>query len=114
MQVKSKTYVIILAAGNATRLRPLSNRVPKPLIDIFGKPIVIRIIESFKKAGFSDFCVLFGYKGELIKQEISKIEDINVEFIEQKELIGMADAILLCTTFLNSKYKISRFIYFFI
>jgi len=103
MGKKSNTYVIILAAGNATRLRPLSYRVPKPLIEIDGKPLISRIISSFKEAGFNKFYVLIGYKGALIKNEVLKCQDIEVDFVEQTELSGMADALLLCLNYIKNK-----------
>jgi NDP-sugar pyrophosphorylase family protein len=106
----SKTFVIILAAGLATRLKPLSNRIPKPLIEINCEPIISRTISAFKEAGFTQFCVLIGYKGELVRKEIQKIQDIEIEFVLQNDLTGMADAISLCVNHINSKYEnISNF-----
>ncbi len=90
------TYVIILAAGKATRLRPLSNKIPKPLIKINGITIISRIIHTFKEVGFNKFIILVGYKKQAIKTELLKIQDIELEFIEQTNQLGMADGLLLC------------------
>ena len=97
------TYVIILAAGKATRLRPLSNTIPKPLIKINGIPIISRIIHTFKEAGFINFIILVGYKQQAIKTELLKIQDIELEFIEQTNQLGMADGLLLCLDQFNEK-----------
>ena len=97
------TYVIILAAGKATRLRPLSNTIPKPLIKINGIPIISRIIHNFKEAGFINFIILVGYKQQAIKTELLKIQDIELVFIEQTIPIGMADGLLLCLNQFNEK-----------
>ncbi len=97
------TYVVILAAGKATRLRPLSDLIPKPLIKINGIPIISRVIHSFKEAGFINFIILVGYKQQAIKTELLKIQDIELEFIEQKIQIGMADGLLLCLNQFNEK-----------
>lgn len=97
------TYVIILAAGKATRLRPLSNTIPKPLIKINGIPIISRIIHTFKEAGFINFIILVGYKQQAIKTELLKIQDIELEFIKQTNLLGMADGLLLCLNHFNEK-----------
>ena len=105
MELKSTTCVIILAAGYATRLKPLSNRIPKPLLDVNGKTLIFRIISNFKISGFSRFCILVGYKKELIIEEISKIKEIKVKFVEQKQIVGMADAIALCVNFVNKFEK---------
>lgn len=94
MEPKSSYFVIILAAGYATRLRPLSDKIPKPLIDINGKRIISRIISNFKEAGFTKFCIVLGYKKEAIKREVLKNKDLEILFVEQKHIIGMADAIL--------------------
>lgn len=96
MPSSRNTYVIILAAGKATRLRPLSNKIPKPLIKINGITIISRIIHTFKEAGFNKFIILVGYKQQAIKTELLKIQDIELEFIEQTNQLGMADGLLLC------------------
>jgi NDP-sugar pyrophosphorylase family protein len=97
------TYVIILAAGKATRLRPLSDIIPKPLIKINGIPIISRVIHSFKEAGFINFIILVGYKQQAIKAELLKIQDVELEFIEQTNQLGMADGLLLCLNQFNEK-----------
>jgi mannose-1-phosphate guanylyltransferase len=93
MELKQNFYVIILAAGFATRLRPISNKTPKPLIEIGGKTIISRIISNFIQAGFNKFCVIAGYKKELIIKEILKFKKIEILIAEQKEISGMANAI---------------------
>ena len=105
------TYVIILAAGKATRLRPLSNKTPKPLIKINGIPIISRIIQSFKDAGFINFIILVSYKQQAIKKELLKIHDIKLEFIEQANQLGMADGLTLCLNQFNEK-KQNSFTFF--
>lgn len=110
MELKSNVYVIILAAGYATRLRPLSEKIPKPLIDISGKTLISRIISNFKKAGFNNFCFVLGYKQRLIKKEILRDEDIETIFIDQKEPTGMADAIALAIDSILQNHKnVSKF-----
>jgi len=96
MQITNNAYVIILAAGKATRLRPLSSQIPKPLIKVNGISIIARIISNFKQAGFSKFIVLVGYKKALVRAELLKIKDIELQIIEQVKQIGSADALLLC------------------
>jgi len=96
MHTINNAYVIILAAGKATRLRPLSDQVPKPLININGIPMITRIVSNFKQSGFNKFIVLVGYKQELIRAELLKIQDIELQIIEQVTQLGSADALLLC------------------
>jgi NDP-sugar pyrophosphorylase family protein len=103
MEIKSDTYVIILAAGYATRLRPISNRIPKPLIDINGKTLISRIISNFREAGFTKFCVIVGYKKELIKREMLRQNDLDILIIDQDKPTGMADAIALAMNIIFQK-----------
>ena len=105
MLSKSKISIIILAAGLGTRLRPLTNEIPKPLIEIAGIPMILHIISSFREASFSNFCVLIGYLGEKVRDEILKETDVSVDFVEQLELNGMADAISLCIDYVNNNYE---------
>ena len=110
MKPRNSVYVIILAAGKATRLRPLSNQIPKPLININGIPMITRIVSNFKQAGFSKFIVLVGYKQELIRAELLKIQDIELQFIEQVSQVGSADALLLSLDkFSNIKSSVLSF-----
>ncbi len=110
MKPRNSVYVIILAAGKATRLRPLSNQIPKPLIDINGIPMITRIVTNFKQAGFSKFIVLVGYKQELIRAELLKVQDIELQFIEQVSQVGSADALLLSLDkFSNIKSSVLSF-----
>ena len=46
-----KFHAIILAAGYGSRLSPLTDQIPKPLLPIAGKPMLIRILEKLKEAG---------------------------------------------------------------
>ena len=111
MKPRNNAYVIILAAGKATRLRPLSDQIPKPLININGIPMITRIISNFKQAGFSKFIVLVGYKQELIRAELLKVKDIELHIIEQVKQVGSADALMLCLNQFN-EHKSSGLTFF--
>lgn len=58
---------IILAAGASNRLRPLSEDIPKCMLEINGKPLLQNILELFKNNGVDDISVIVGYKKEKIK-----------------------------------------------
>ena len=57
---------IIIAGGNSTRIRPLSNEIPKTMIEIYGKSILEKQIELFQRYGISDITVVTGYQSEKI------------------------------------------------
>ncbi|MFX1326159.1 MAG: NDP-sugar synthase, partial [Promethearchaeota archaeon] len=114
MDTKSKFYVIILAAGYGTRLKPLSNRIPKPLIDINGKTLISRVISNFEDAGFNKFCVVVGYKKSLIREELNKYDNLDILIVEQTDPSGMADAINLAIKRINQKNDQEKNFNFFI
>ena len=58
---------IILAAGKGERLRPLTDNIPKCMVELFGKTLLDRQIEIFRKFGISEIIVVTGYKSEKIK-----------------------------------------------
>lgn len=60
--------VLILAGGLGTRLSEETNKLPKPMVEIGGKPILWHIMKTYSSYGFNDFVILLGYKGYLIKE----------------------------------------------
>lgn len=63
--------VAILAGGRGTRLTEETTNVPKPMIEIGGKPIIWHIIKTYSHFGFNDFIICLGYKGYVIKEYFS-------------------------------------------
>ena len=59
--------VVILAGGFGTRLAEETDLVPKPLVEIGSKPILWHVMKIYEKAGFTEFVVCCGYKGQSIK-----------------------------------------------
>lgn len=64
--------VVILAGGLGTRLSEYTKKIPKPMVEIGGIPIIRHIINLFINAGFSDFIIAGGYKYEVIKKYFQK------------------------------------------
>jgi glucose-1-phosphate cytidylyltransferase len=60
-------HVAILAGGFGTRLSEETHRIPKPMVEIGGRPILWHIMKGYSAAGFDHFVVALGYKGEAIK-----------------------------------------------
>lgn len=59
--------VAILAGGYGTRLAELTREIPKPLVEIGGRPILWHILQFYAAQGFKEFVIALGYKGDLIK-----------------------------------------------
>jgi UDP-N-acetylglucosamine diphosphorylase/glucosamine-1-phosphate N-acetyltransferase len=86
---------IILAAGEGKRLRPLTEKRPKHMIPIAGKPIIHQLIDSFKSNGVYKFSIVVGHLRENIIQYLSDGKEfgIEIEYVYQSNLRGTADAL---------------------
>lgn len=60
--------VLILCGGAGTRLREHARSIPKPLVEIGGKPILWHVVQIYLAQGFCDFVLLTGFRGELIER----------------------------------------------
>ena len=66
--------VIILAGGFGTRLHEYTTSIPKPMVPIADKPILIHLMNYFASYGHKDFYLALGYKAEVIKQFFFKLQ----------------------------------------
>jgi glucose-1-phosphate cytidylyltransferase len=86
----AKPPVVILAGGRGTRLGSLEQQLPKPMVEVAGVPIILRIMDSYSKYGFSNFIILAGYKSEMIKNFM-----INLKYFGNNIEINMENESLL-------------------
>ena len=94
--------VIIPLAGFGTRLRPQTYTKPKPLINVAGKAVLGHILDKFAGLDVEEFIIVHGYLGEQIQHYLAtQYPQYRARFVEQKELIGQADAILRCRPFVD-------------
>ena len=61
------TKAVLLAAGRGTRMRELTNDLPKPMLQVRGKPVLQHIIEGLRAAGVQDFCIVVGWRAEVVR-----------------------------------------------
>jgi|TARA_B110000444_G_C18849474_1_gene604424 glucose-1-phosphate cytidylyltransferase len=66
-KIKKNLKVVILAGGYGTRLSEYTKKIPKPMVQINRKPLLVHIINHYKKFGFKEFIIAAGYKKEVIK-----------------------------------------------
>jgi dTDP-glucose pyrophosphorylase/glutaredoxin len=94
---KKENYVFILAGGLGTRLMPLTETVPKPMLKVGDKPILELIIEQFKEYGYINFIISLNYKGEIIEEYFKdgKDFDVNIEYVTETKKLGTAGSIAL-------------------
>ncbi|MBB5149733.1 nucleotidyltransferase family protein [Ureibacillus thermosphaericus] len=88
---------VLMVGGLGTRLRPLTNDVPKPMLKVGGKPILETIIEGFKQYGYTNFILSVNYKKEVIQNYFQNGEafDVNISYIEEPKRLGTAGALSL-------------------
>jgi len=72
--------VFILAGGKGTRLSELTKEVPKPMVKIGSKPILLHIINRYFKYGLNKFYILAGYKSNIIKNYFKGFKKVNQKF----------------------------------
>jgi glucose-1-phosphate cytidylyltransferase len=80
--------VLLLAGGFGTRLSEETQNIPKPMIEVGGKPILWHIMKLYSHFGFNDFVVLLGYKGYVIKEYFANYflhsSDVTIDVRENK------------------------------
>lgn len=82
--------VVILAGGLGTRLKPMTDEIPKPLIPINGKTLTEHVINLFKKVGVKEFILSIGHKRDMIKKYFGDGSNFNskISYIEETEPLG--------------------------
>ena len=86
-QAKNDNTVLLMAGGFGTRLTPLTDDCPKPLLKVGEKPIIQTIIENFIEYGLHNFVISTHYKSEMIKDYLGdgSKKGVSIEYIEEKE-----------------------------
>jgi dTDP-glucose pyrophosphorylase len=98
-----ENYVVIMAGGLGSRLGDLTKEIPKPMLEVGGKPILERIIYSFKDSGYNKFIICLNYKGEIIKNYFNDGSDfgVDIEYTFEEKKLGTAGALGLINIELN-------------
>jgi CTP:molybdopterin cytidylyltransferase MocA len=81
---------VVIAAGEGRRLRPLTERWPKPILPIDGKPVIATVLRELEAAGVGPVTVVVGHLGDQIRRLLAGLD---VRFAEQREPLGSADAV---------------------
>ena len=87
--------VFLMAGGFGTRLQPLTDHCPKPLLKVGDKPILELILENFVNAGFHRFYVSTHYKAEMVREQIGDGSrwGVSVEYVCEDVPLGTAGAL---------------------
>ena len=94
--------VIMPMAGKGTRLLPLTKRVPKPLVNVAGRPVLDYVMDALRQAGqLEELIIITGHLKEKVEQYIRDNYDIPARFIEQTVLDGTAGAVNLARPYVD-------------
>ena len=94
---KRPNPVVIMAGGKGTRLLPLTTYIPKPMVEVSGRPILEWIIHRFVNQGFTEFHVAINHLGHVIEEYFGKGKKLacDISYVKEKEFLGTAGALSL-------------------
>ena len=92
-----KNQVVLMVGGLGTRLRPLTENIPKPMLKVGDRPILQTIVEGFVKSGFYNITMCLGYKSGVIQSffEDGSMFGANIDYIVEEKRMGTAGALTL-------------------
>jgi len=95
------TKAVVLAAGRGKRMRELTNDIPKPMVQVHGKPVVEYIIEGLRDAGIEKVLLIVGYRKETVIDFFGSGSDfgVQIDYIEQVTQDGTGRVVELARDF---------------
>lgn len=96
---------VILAAGQGTRLRPVTLTMPKPLVPVANKPLIVYALDVLKNAGLTEIAIVVNDMESPIVASLGNGASLGVrlDYIVQQQQLGLAHAIGLCKPFVGDK-----------
>ena len=94
---------IIMAGGEGTRLRPVNNRCPKPMVHLLGRPVLEHLLFLLRDCGFTEICITLRYMPEHIRSyfQTRTPEGMHIEYRIEETPRGTAGGIRACTDFIG-------------
>lgn len=106
---KIELPVVIMAGGFGTRLKPLTNVLPKPLIPLGERTMIEEIIDRFSVYGCNDFYISVNYKADLIAYYLGNLElKQNISFFKEQKPQGTAGSLSLLKGKINKTFFVSN------
>ena len=99
---------MILAAGRGERLRPLTDSVPKPLLQAGGKPLIVHHLEALSRAGFDEIVINLSWLGEQIRDLLGNGGGfgLRIEYSEEPEALETAGGIVQALPLLGERFVV--------
>ena len=108
-KVMNNIPVVIMAGGKGTRLKPISNVIPKPLIPIGEGTILEEIMHRFESAGSENFYLSVNYKKEMIEYYLDSVgKSESVEYFSEATPLGTAGSLTLLKGKINSTFYVTN------
>jgi len=102
--MSSPTRAMIMAAGLGTRMRPLTNTLPKPLVKVGGKPLIDHAIDRLVGAGVKTIVVNLHYKAEMIKNHLAGRKDAEIVYSDETDgLLGTGGGVAKALQYFGSE-----------
>ncbi len=101
---------VILAGGKGTRLKPLTDTIPKPLIEVHGKPVVEHLLDLLKKYGVEEVCFCVGHLKEKVIGYFGdgRQSGLKIKYIEEDNPLGTAGPLRKARKFLKESFIVSN------
>lgn len=102
--------MVIMAGGKGTRLRPYTEKCPKPMVEVAGKPMLQHIIESAKSEGITRFILSVHYLGYMIEEYFGNGSGFGVEigYLKEDDPLGTAGALSLMELIPDEPFLVSN------
>ncbi len=99
--------VVILAAGRGTRMGPLTESIPKPMLPVADRPLIAHVMDAAVSAGADEFIVIVGYNGDRIREHLGdERAGIRIRYVEQHRQLGTADALATAAELLEGSFAV--------
>lgn len=98
---------VILAAGQGTRMRPLTETLPKPMLPVADRPLVAHTVEAAISAGASEIILVVGYEAQAVREYFGdRYQDVPVSYAVQEQQLGTADAVAAASDHLTGPFVV--------
>jgi bifunctional UDP-N-acetylglucosamine pyrophosphorylase/glucosamine-1-phosphate N-acetyltransferase len=98
---------VVLAAGEGTRMRPLTVNTPKPMLPVADRPLVAHTADTAIEAGAEELIFVVGYEADAVREYFGEsYRGVSVEFAVQEEQLGTADAVDAASEYLDGPFAV--------
>ena len=109
LRSKIELPVVIMAGGKGTRLKPITNVIPKPLVPIGDKTILETILDQFEAIGCTKFYMSVNYKADMLKYYLGQLDHkYDIEFFQEEKPLGTIGSVSLLKGKITTPFFVSN------